>query len=50
VTHNIPSARRLGDHMIVLHEGRIAARGTPDELAASSDELVQAFMHSNHAG
>ena len=50
VTHNIPSARRLGDHMIVLHEGRIAARGTPDQLAASNDELVQAFMHSNHAG
>ena len=50
VTHNIPSARRLGDHMIVLHEGRIAARGTPDQLAASDDELVQAFMHSNHAG
>jgi phospholipid/cholesterol/gamma-HCH transport system ATP-binding protein len=50
VTHNIPSARRLGDQMIVLHEGRIAARGTPDELAASGNELVQAFMHSNHAG
>jgi phospholipid/cholesterol/gamma-HCH transport system ATP-binding protein len=50
VTHNIPSARRLGDHMIVLHEGRIAARGTPDQLAASNDELVQAFMQSNHAG
>lgn len=50
VTHNMPSARRLGDYMIMLHEGRIAARGTPDELASSSDELVQAFMHSNHAG
>jgi phospholipid/cholesterol/gamma-HCH transport system ATP-binding protein len=50
VTHNIPSARRLGDHMIMLHEGRIAARGTPDELAESRNELVQAFMHSNHAG
>ncbi len=50
VTHNIPSARRLGDHMIVLHEGQIVARGTPDQLAASNDELVQAFMQSNHAG
>ena len=50
VTHNIPSARRLGDYMIVLHDGRIAARGTPDQLAASDDELVRAFMHSNHAG
>ena len=50
VTHNIPSARRLGDHMIMLHEGRIVARGTPDQLAASDDELVQAFMRSKHAG
>jgi phospholipid/cholesterol/gamma-HCH transport system ATP-binding protein len=50
VTHNIPSARRIGDRLVVLHEGRIAAQGTPAELAASSNELVQAFIHAEHAG
>ncbi|HEX6973687.1 MAG TPA: ABC transporter ATP-binding protein [Vicinamibacterales bacterium] len=50
VTHNIPSARRLGDHLVMLHEGRIAAQGTPEELDRSTDEMVRAFMSSQHAG
>jgi phospholipid/cholesterol/gamma-HCH transport system ATP-binding protein len=50
VTHNIPSARRLGDELVLLHEGRIAARGTAQELEQSGDELVRAFMTSQHAG
>jgi phospholipid/cholesterol/gamma-HCH transport system ATP-binding protein len=50
VTHNIPSARRLGDELVMLHEGRIIARGTPQELGRSDDELVRAFMTSQHAG
>jgi phospholipid/cholesterol/gamma-HCH transport system ATP-binding protein len=50
VTHNIPSARRLGDELVMLHEGRIVARGTATELEASQNELVRAFMRSAHGG
>jgi phospholipid/cholesterol/gamma-HCH transport system ATP-binding protein len=50
VTHNISSAKRLADRMIMLHEGRIVASGTPAELALSSQDLVRAFMSSQHAG
>lgn len=50
VTHNIPSARSLGDHLLMLHEGRIAAEGTPAEMDASGDAMVRAFMTSQHAG
>jgi phospholipid/cholesterol/gamma-HCH transport system ATP-binding protein len=50
VTHNIPSARKLGDELLMLHEGRIAAQGTPEELDGSSNELVRAFMTSRHSG
>jgi phospholipid/cholesterol/gamma-HCH transport system ATP-binding protein len=50
VTHNIPSARRLGDEVLMLHEGRIAAQGTPAELDDSRNELVRAFMTSRHSG
>jgi phospholipid/cholesterol/gamma-HCH transport system ATP-binding protein len=50
VTHNIPSARHLGDELVMLHDGRITAQGTPDELARSDDPLVRAFMQSQHAG
>lgn len=44
VTHNIPSAKRLADEIVVLHEGRIIARGTVAELEQSSNDMVRAFM------
>ena len=50
VTHNVPSARLLGDDFALLHEGRIAARGTAQDLDASRDPLVQAFMRSEGGG
>ena len=50
VTHNIPSAKKLGDELVMLHEGRIVARGTPEEFEASDDELVRTFMRSAHGG
>ena len=50
VTHNIPSARKLGDELTMLHEGRILERGTAQELDASSNEVVRAFMASANAG
>ena len=37
VTHNIPSAKRLGDELVMLHEGRIVAQGTPADLEQSTE-------------
>jgi len=50
VTHNIPSARVIGDDFAVLHDGRMLAHGTLQELDASSEPLVQAFMRSQGGG
>jgi phospholipid/cholesterol/gamma-HCH transport system ATP-binding protein len=50
VTHNIPSARAIGDDFGVLHEGRLLARGSLEELDASDEPLVQAFMRSHGGG
>ena len=50
VTHNIPSARHIGDELAMLHEGRVIARGTAEELEQSEHELVRAFMRSEGAG
>jgi phospholipid/cholesterol/gamma-HCH transport system ATP-binding protein len=50
VTHNIPSARHVGDELAMLHEGKIIARGTAAELDRSDDPLVRAFMRSEGAG
>lgn len=50
VTHDIPSARHIGDELAFLHEGRVIARGTPQELDKSEDQIVRAFMRSEGAG
>jgi phospholipid/cholesterol/gamma-HCH transport system ATP-binding protein len=50
VTHNIPSARVIGDVFAVLQDGRMLATGTIDVLEASEDPVVQAFMHAQGGG
>lgn len=49
VTHNIPSARRIGDQLAVLDGGRILAQGTAAELEQSEHDLVREFMKSQGA-
>ena len=46
VTHNVPSALRIGDKLVILHEGHIVVQGTAEELDQSKDEVVQQFMSS----
>jgi len=50
VTHNIPSARAIGDRFAVLDQGRMLASGTIEALDASEEPLVQAFMHAQGGG
>jgi phospholipid/cholesterol/gamma-HCH transport system ATP-binding protein len=44
VTHNIPSARRIGDTLALLHQGRILAQGSAADLENSPHPLVRDFM------
>jgi ABC-type transporter Mla maintaining outer membrane lipid asymmetry ATPase subunit MlaF len=39
------SARRIGQRIMMLHEGRIYVTGTPDELFQSSDPVVHRFVN-----
>jgi len=50
VTHNIPGARIVADELALLHDGRIVAHGTVEELDRHGDPLVKAFMHSKGGG
>jgi phospholipid/cholesterol/gamma-HCH transport system ATP-binding protein len=50
VTHNIPSARHIGDRLAMLHEGRIIAEGTAAQLERSEHEMVRTFMRSEGSG
>lgn len=44
VTHDIQSATRLADSIVMLHEGKFIFEGTPAELLRSTDERIQAFL------
>ena len=50
VTHNIPSARVIGDSFALLHAGRMLAAGDIETLDASDDPIVRAFMRSHGGG
>ncbi|MBM3839328.1 MAG: ABC transporter ATP-binding protein [Verrucomicrobia bacterium] len=44
VTHDMRSARRVGNRILMLHQGRIHASGTPDEIFDSKDPVVHRFV------
>jgi len=47
VTHDVASARRIGDKLVILHEGHIIAQGTAQELDQNRNDVVQQFMESD---
>jgi phospholipid/cholesterol/gamma-HCH transport system ATP-binding protein len=50
VTHDMESAFRIADRMIMLYDGRVVAEGTPEEIRSSEDPLVKQFIHGHPDG
>jgi phospholipid/cholesterol/gamma-HCH transport system ATP-binding protein len=44
VTHDMRSAYRVASRIAMLYDGRIRFMGTPDEIQASDDPVVRAFV------
>jgi phospholipid/cholesterol/gamma-HCH transport system ATP-binding protein len=44
VTHDMRSARRVGQRVLMLHDKKIYANGTPEEIFASQDPVVRQFI------
>jgi phospholipid/cholesterol/gamma-HCH transport system ATP-binding protein len=44
VTHDMRTARRVGQRVLMLHDKRIYANGTPDEIFTSKDPVVRQFI------
>ncbi len=45
VTHDMRSARRISRRILMLHEGRIYADQTPDEIFKSDDPVIRRFVN-----
>lgn len=50
VSHNLPSIFRISDKVAMLHEGRVLAFGTPEEVKASPEPVVQQFIQGQSHG
>jgi len=50
VTHEMDSAYRIADRMVLLDRGRFVASGTPEEMRDSDDPLVRQFVHGLTTG
>jgi phospholipid/cholesterol/gamma-HCH transport system ATP-binding protein len=44
VTHDMRTARRVGNHVMMLHNGEIYANCTPESLFASTDPVLRQFI------
>jgi phospholipid/cholesterol/gamma-HCH transport system ATP-binding protein len=44
VTHDMRSARRVGNRVMMLHEKKLYANATPQEFFASQDPIVRQFV------
>jgi phospholipid/cholesterol/gamma-HCH transport system ATP-binding protein len=50
ITHDMASARRIGDRAAMLHKGRIVWEGAAGELMTSGNPVVDQFTHGRREG
>ncbi len=50
ITHDMASARRIGDRAAMLYRGRIVWQGPAGELMTSGNALVDQFTHGSREG
>lgn len=44
VTHDLMAAFRIGDHVVMLDQGKVLLQGTPDDFMNTDEELVKRFV------
>ena len=50
VTHDMKSAYKVGDHIAMLHGGKIIFSGTPDEVRSAELPIVRQFVEGRAEG
>ncbi len=50
VTHDVHAGLAIADHVLIMWQGEVIARGTPDEIRASRDPRVRQFIEGRPDG
>jgi len=50
ITHDMASARKIADHIAMLHDGKIVWHGDIKDLDNSGNEYVEQFIHGRADG
>ena len=50
VTHDMTSAYKIADRIAMLYDGRVEYAGTPEQIKASGNEIVEQFINGRAVG
>ncbi len=50
VTHDLASAYKVGDRIVMLHEGKVLFEGTPEEVKNTTHPVVRQFIEGRAEG
>jgi phospholipid/cholesterol/gamma-HCH transport system ATP-binding protein len=50
VTHDLQSAYKVADRIVMLHDGKVYFQGTPDEVRNTSNAIVRQFIEGRAEG
>lgn len=50
VSHHLESVMRISDYILMLHDARIVAQGSPSEIAADTSPVVRQFIEGRAEG
>jgi phospholipid/cholesterol/gamma-HCH transport system ATP-binding protein len=50
VSHHLSSILRIADRVLMLHEARLVAEGTPAEVQKSNEPVVRQFLEGRADG
>jgi phospholipid/cholesterol/gamma-HCH transport system ATP-binding protein len=50
VTHDMTSAYKVADRIIMFHEGVVVGEGTPEEIKNSTNPMIKQFINGTAEG
>jgi phospholipid/cholesterol/gamma-HCH transport system ATP-binding protein len=50
VTHDMASAYKIANRIVMLYQGKVVRQGTPEEIRQTDDPVVRQFINGSSTG